>query len=395
MKLHIGSGSVFLLGYLNIDVRTPRTYLASDRPDLVERYATTEDEYYSRHKDHGNVGAFATPLEQEYVCDRYGDFTALPVATSTCTEVLCRQSFEHLSYTEARRALEQIETVLEPNGILRIDVPDADETVRLLATTSDPFYARHLLGPRRDDHGYHVMGYNRDALKKLVESCGFTFQLEEPNIHPYPAFCLRFVKSVLPAPRNYVTPPWKIEESWSVVEVGPGCYPHPRANLYVDIDEATLRRIRLEKWQGILIADLEAGLPTIADKQFDYVWCSHVIEHMEDPAKAVATLCRIAKRGTIVVPSAIKEALYNFAEPTHKWMVLPHPHAGPPVFVRRNGQYDSIIDSEVQHIMHRFLQSGPNNHQDGQYIRNWYRTSEPCLDVVVHFEDKLELVVIG
>lgn len=194
MKLHIGCGSVYLHGWVNVDVPSPLTFLAADRPDLVERLGTTEDRYYARHQDKNINVLRSGPLQQEYVCDRYGSFSFLPVAEFT-REILTRQSFEHLSSTEAVTALIVMRASLAPGGLLRIDVPDHDETLRLYKETGDDFYKRHLLGPRRDDFGYHMRSYTRESLKRLVEREGFSMLCEEPNIHFFPAFCLRFVRT--------------------------------------------------------------------------------------------------------------------------------------------------------------------------------------------------------
>lgn len=192
IRLHIGCGSVYLRDWLNVDIPGPETYLAADRPDLVERWGTTEDQYYARHQDKNIDTLRRGPLHQEYVCDRYGSFQFLPVS-ERIDEILTRQSFEHLSSSEADAAMVQMKKVLKPGGLLRIDVPDHDQTLELLKSTGDDFYKRHLLGPRRDEYGFHMRSYNRDQLRKLVESHGFSHICEEKNIHFFPAFCLRFM----------------------------------------------------------------------------------------------------------------------------------------------------------------------------------------------------------
>lgn len=194
MRLHIGSGSVYLSCWLNVDLPAANTFLAADRPDLVEQWRTIETDYYRKHSDLNVDALRAGPLDQEYVCDRYGSFDFLPVPNGSVDEILTRQSFEHLSIAEARRALDCMFAALETGGILRIDVPDHEKTLRLYRETGDHFYMRHLLGPRRNEHGFHMMSYTPDRLRALVESRGFRLEAEEPNVHFYPAMCLRFKK---------------------------------------------------------------------------------------------------------------------------------------------------------------------------------------------------------
>lgn len=394
MMVHIGSGSVYLHGYLNIDIRTPHTFLAANRPDLVNKLGTTEDRYYAKHEDK-TLDTFRNgALKQDYVCDNYGSFSYIPVPSWGATEILARHSFEHLSVPEARAALETCDEVLAPGGILRLDVPDHEESLRLLGKTGDTFYARHLLGPRRDDRGYHVMAYSREMLIRLCADYGFKFQFEEPNIHIYPAFCLRFIKSQAPPPREYALPPFPFEENWKIADVGPGDFPLLRANAYIDASANILSRLRLNPDQKAIESNLDAGLPGIVDQEFDYVWCSHVLEHVKDPLRAAAALQRIGKRGTVVLPGFVKESLFLFEEADHKWLIMEHPSQGHPLFIRRGPTTDSIIDVEVQKILSRLYRTGPNRHEEQQVLRNWFATNEKALDVIVHWNKTLKVDVI-
>lgn len=173
---------------------TPNTFLATQRPDLVAKYITDECDYYGRHKDKTQDSCREGTLAQPYVCDMFGSWQYLGLPECTVSEILSRQTFEHLSVTEARRALTGAHRAMRQGAILRLDVPDMDTSLAKLAESGDHFYIRHILGPRRNDYGYHVQGYSRLGLTKLVEEHGFRFVEEEENLHFYPAFCLRFKK---------------------------------------------------------------------------------------------------------------------------------------------------------------------------------------------------------
>lgn len=192
MRLHIGSGSVYLDGWVNVDVPAPKTFLAGDRPDLVEKWRTTDAHYYAKHQDKTIDTLAAGPLDQEYVCDRYGSFAFLPVADGQVTDALSRHAFEHLSCAEAIVALRNLYRAMKTKGVLRLDVPDHVQTLELFAETGNPFYIRHLVGPRRGQHGVHMQSYSSTGLRELVQAHGFKFLEEEMNIHLYPAICLRF-----------------------------------------------------------------------------------------------------------------------------------------------------------------------------------------------------------
>ena len=56
------------------------------------------------------------------------------------------------------------------------------------------------------------------------------------------------------------------------------------------------------------------------DKEFDYVICNQVLEHVEHPEAFVKELCRVARRGYIETPRLLGE--YLFPKKSHKWVIL-------------------------------------------------------------------------
>jgi hypothetical protein len=97
MKIHIGCGTVYLKDYVNVDLPCEFCFLAQDRPDLVEKYITTGDDYYGRHGAKSIDDLRKGARVQDYVCDRYGSFFFIPAADKTVDEILSRSVWEHLS----------------------------------------------------------------------------------------------------------------------------------------------------------------------------------------------------------------------------------------------------------------------------------------------------------
>lgn len=193
MKIHLGCGSVYLREWVNVDLPLPTVFLAKERHDLIEKFITTEERYYARHEDKTANSLRGGPVTKDTVCDVYGSFGFIPARTESVSEILSRQCFEHLSREETVQGLKEAHRVLKSGGLLRIDIPDPDETLRQYRETGDEFLIRHLFGPRRDVYGFHTH-YTRNMLTELVESHGFTFVVEEPNVHFYPAYCLKFTR---------------------------------------------------------------------------------------------------------------------------------------------------------------------------------------------------------
>ncbi len=113
-----------------------------------------------------------------------------------------------------------------------------------------------------------------------------------------------------------------IGRSDRVLEVGGGHNPHPRSNMVVDkyIDTNYHRQsdIKVLKHQQFMQADGE-HLP-FKDKEYDYVICNQVLEHVENPDAFLHEQMRVAKRGYLETPSVIGE--YLFPKESHKWLIL-------------------------------------------------------------------------
>ena len=111
----------------------------------------------------------------------------------------------------------------------------------------------------------------------------------------------------------------KIRSSDRVLEIGGGHNPHPRSNVVVDKfadnNEHRSGDIKVYKNQTFIEADGQ-NLP-FRDKEFDFVFCCQVLEHVDDPASFLSEQFRVAKRGYIDTPSLLGENL--FPKASHKW----------------------------------------------------------------------------
>lgn len=104
-----------------------------------------------------------------------------------------------------------------------------------------------------------------------------------------------------------------------VLEIGSGHDPKTRSDVLCDkfIEENIQRGGRIVTDRSIVAADGQY-LP-FADKCFDYIICSHVMEHLENPELLFNELMRVSYRGYIETPSEIAERLYGW--PYHHWLV--------------------------------------------------------------------------
>ena len=104
-----------------------------------------------------------------------------------------------------------------------------------------------------------------------------------------------------------------------VLEIGSGHNPKTRSDVLCDkfIEDDEQRGGKIITDRPIVEADGQF-LP-FADNAFDYVICSHVLEHVEDPRQLIAELTRVANRGYIETPSEIGERIYGWHY--HNWVV--------------------------------------------------------------------------
>jgi uncharacterized protein YbaR (Trm112 family)/SAM-dependent methyltransferase len=111
-----------------------------------------------------------------------------------------------------------------------------------------------------------------------------------------------------------------------VIDIGGGDGPFPRADVICEkfLGDSVERTNPLGNagTRALVVGDIE-NLP-FADKSFDFVFCSHILEHTTDPSRAIAEITRIGKRGYIEVPSEYLEHAAT-SRTSHYWTILRDP----------------------------------------------------------------------
>lgn len=196
MKLHLGCGNVYLEGWVNIDLHIEGySFLASERPDLVERNRTTIDKYYKEPYSRDSIRHDAL-----CVADRFMDILNLKYVGNSAEEILVVQTFEHFSRSESRKALWEWHRMLRPGGVLTIDVPDFEGLCKLLLTAKSEqdkeYYYRMIFGSHKNEYAFHKDGYSFNKLYTLLQTSGYVEIVYVGNIfhHPYPSITLKAIK---------------------------------------------------------------------------------------------------------------------------------------------------------------------------------------------------------
>lgn len=113
-----------------------------------------------------------------------------------------------------------------------------------------------------------------------------------------------------------------IKPSDKVLEIGPGASPHPRSDIYLELRYLSKDD---EQAQFGYTGDLVSTKPIVFyngtrfpfnDKEFDYVICSHVLEHVPDVPFFLNEILRVSSRGYIEFPTVYYDYLFNI--PVHQ-----------------------------------------------------------------------------
>jgi len=105
-----------------------------------------------------------------------------------------------------------------------------------------------------------------------------------------------------------------IKKADIVLDVGSGPHPFYRADILADISIEGSRNDE----RPFVQADI-CDLP-FHDKSVDFIYCSHILEHVNNPEKALTELQRVGLRGYVAVPSALWEELFG-DDREHKWLI--------------------------------------------------------------------------
>ena len=135
-----------------------------------------------------------------------------------------------------------------------------------------------------------------------------------------------------------------------VLDVGGDSFPFHRASLVVDLSLLSYRNVHYATTRTpMVLADIHQ-LP-FRDNSFDFVYCSHVLEHVDKPIDACVELMRVGKRGFIETPNISKDLLFAWARGMHKWHIV-RSSGGLCFFEYTERELDGIGSSAWKDIVH-------------------------------------------
>jgi SAM-dependent methyltransferase len=98
-----------------------------------------------------------------------------------------------------------------------------------------------------------------------------------------------------------------------VLDIGSGGWPFSRATHLADLyPGATTHRVEQLRIDGRPFYVIDIHNMPFRDETWDFTFCSHVLEHLENPGHACRELMRVSKRGYIEVPTRLSDVMLNF-----------------------------------------------------------------------------------
>lgn len=119
---------------------------------------------------------------------------------------------------------------------------------------------------------------------------------------------------------------WNIKKGEKVVDIGGGSNPFRYATHVIDLADEKYESQRHGR-KIVEMGDIEfinspaeEIFPELPDNFFDFIYCSHTLEHFEDVPFMLDELGRVGKRGYIAVPTAEYDVIDTSKENGHKWL---------------------------------------------------------------------------
>lgn len=186
MKLHLCCGTVYLDGYVNVDIQG---YVVT--PDQVHA-KTTKDRYYVhplRERPLARRGHFPVDMKVDLLIP-------WPWRDNSADEILIVQALEHFLPDEAEFIMEEIYRVLKIGGEFAFDVPDIVATA-IKYQDNWQMLNRLIYCNHKDAYSVHRTAYNEEYIKKfLANSSRVWSAVEFRNIvkHDYPVIGVKAIK---------------------------------------------------------------------------------------------------------------------------------------------------------------------------------------------------------
>jgi SAM-dependent methyltransferase len=180
---------------------------------------------------------------------------------------------------------------------------------------------------------------------------------------------------------------WDIRDDELVLDVGSGGWPFKRANHLADkYPEQTTHRTEAMARDERPFHQVDLQAMPFADKAYDFVFCSHVLEHLDEPGRAIRELTRVGRRGYIEVPTRISDVMFNFTR-------IPQHHRWHGLVLGRTLVLMEWNDWERRELGNEFFNALQSEYANG--FQHFFERNRDLFFASLQWQDRIDFLVIG
>lgn len=179
---------------------------------------------------------------------------------------------------------------------------------------------------------------------------------------------------------------WDIRDDELVIDIGSGGWPFQRANHLADkFTEKTSHRTEKLMLDERPFFEVDLDQLPFADNSYDFVFCSHVIEHMDHPGRAMRELMRIGKRGYIELPTRLSDVMFNFTR-------IPNHHKWHGLVMGKTIVLMEWVDSERRDLGNYFYDQVHGDYMNES--QNFFEKNRDLFFASLHWDGSFEFIVL-
>ncbi len=146
------------------------------------------------------------------------------------------------------------------------------------------------------------------------------------------------------AGRDYLD--YQIKDDDKVLDIGGGCKPFRYATHVLD---SSCEEFDAQRYDGaisllegqVLIDGTTDDLHQFEDNEFDFIYTSHILEHIKELPQALEEISRVGKRGFVAVPAAWYDFWSVRCDVGHEWF-CEYDYVQNQLLIRKRGEHDYV-----------------------------------------------------
>jgi SAM-dependent methyltransferase len=294
-----------------------------------------------------------------------------------------REALRDREVARARRLLEQL--TADPSQVLRGEdavaelMPLAAHLVRARAPRGSEDWRQYAIGLlQQQSSPEQLRAWGMDLLRSQLP----------PAVWPLLPSAEKRARPVMSTwtYQNEVQE-WDIRDDELVLDVGSGGWPFRRANHLADkYPDATTHRTEAMTRDERPFHHVDLQAMPFGDGSYDFVFCSHVLEHLDEPGRAIRELSRVGRRGYIEVPTRISDVMFNFTR-------LPEHHRWHGLVLGRTLVLTEWCDWERRELGNEFFDALQSDHANA--FQHFFERNRDLFFASLHWQDDIDFLVIG